>query len=205
MSNPEPDHVRHFAALELGRDNDHALSIIQISGDSALAPCYLNLSRKIKEPYAIVVGRLGDLLETVVLRSRVTLVVDTTVVGRPVVDRFGEYLGGYDLQFVKITDDEHESRDGNSWRVPKVDIVDSVRLLLQSGRLRFLPTTHGDEDPLRTALQNLQIGAEELLNGDYQLWREGDNGDEVLSVALACWAAIHPELSGRDVDRGVGR
>lgn len=204
MSNPEPDNTRHFAALELGRDKDHVLSIVQISGDSALAPCYLNLCRKIEEPYAVVVGRLRDLLEISMLRDRLTLVIDTTVVGRPILDRFKEYLSGYDLQFVRITDDEVESHDGNAWRVPKVDVVDSVRLLLQSGRLRFLAPADSGGESLQTSLKNFQIESADLLSGEYELWREDDDGGEVLSVALACWAAIHPELSDRGEDTGGG-
>jgi hypothetical protein len=200
MSNDEAKPLLYFVVLGLGRDNDHALAIVQTNGDPGWSPCNVTLCRKLDDTYAIVARNVRDLMSTPPMDERAVLILDTTVVGRPIVDRFRDYLAKYNLQVVKITNDDVESYDQDldvRW-VPKIDVVDSVRLLSQSDRLRYSIGTDDNAKTLENALENFQLGTEDLVSGNYNLWREGENGDRALAVALACWAAIHPAFSQPD-------
>jgi hypothetical protein len=113
------------------------------------------------------------------------LVIDATGVGRPVADLFIER--GRWLVPVLITSGAQATRDEfGYWHVPKVHLVSTVQILLQSKRLK-----------IARALPEAQTLVEELLsfeakittaaNATYGAWREGKHDDLVLGLALACW------------------
>ena len=88
---------------------------------------------------------------------------------------------------VTIHGGDQGSHEGNNYRVPKRDLVGTLQVLLQTGRLK-----------IADALPRAAILVQELLNfkvtidprtahDSYAAWREGQHDDLVLACALACW------------------
>ncbi len=79
------------------------------------------------------------------------------------------------------------TRIGVEYGVPKRDLVATLQLLLQSGRLQFaaeMPKL----DVLKEELRNFHVKINpETAHEGYSAWREGDHDDMVLSVSLAAW------------------
>ena len=122
-------------------------------------------------------------------QGQVTLAVDATGVGAPVIDMFrAAYLPVY-LQPIQITGGSEVSRDGDVARVPKRDLVSSSQVALQTGRLKIAPELP-DAQTLVRELQNFQVKISlETAHDSYGAWREGTHDDLVLAVALALWVA----------------
>jgi hypothetical protein len=88
---------------------------------------------------------------------------------------------------VLIHGGDKAAHEGNTWRVPKRDLVGSLQVLFQSGRLKIskkLPLA----SVLQTELMNFKVKIDPITAHDsYSAWREQDHDDLVLSVALAAW------------------
>ena len=88
---------------------------------------------------------------------------------------------------VTITGGDKGSREGGDWRVPKRELVSTVQVLLQGGRLKIaedLPNAA----VLIQELLNFRVKIELLTAHDsYGPWRERTHDDLVLATALACW------------------
>jgi len=135
-------------------------------------------------PYPKVITRTGDLLNSRAIRKRATLVADATGVGRPVIDMFDQ--AGLTPVAVTITGGDTVNRHGSNYRVPKRDLVSTLQVLLQSGRLKIakqLPEAKTLVDELLNFKVKITVNA----NDTYGTWREGVHDDLVLAVALACW------------------
>src|SRR5215213_8235568 len=131
------------------------------------------------------------------LDASVTLVVDQTGVGRPVVDLLRDAALPCRLVPVMITGGQtvSQTEEQVGWvkeigfHVPKRDLVGVLAVLLQSERIRVAQD-----------LPAAQLLVQELLNfrvkisltgrdsyGAGEDWREGAHDDLVLAVALAAW------------------
>jgi len=135
-------------------------------------------------PYPKVITRTGDLLNSRAIRKRATLVADATGVGRPVIDMFDQ--AGLTPVAVTITGGDTVNRHGSNYTVPKRDLVSTLQVLLQSGRLKIakqLPEAKALVDELLNFKVKITVNA----NDTYGSWREGVHDDLVLAVALACW------------------
>ena len=82
-----------------------------------------------------------------------------------------------------------DSGSGDDYRVPKRDLVSTLQVLFQAGRLKVA----GDLPEARTLTEELlnfkvTINAK-TAHDSYESWREGIHDDLVLAVALACWHA----------------
>ncbi len=78
------------------------------------------------------------------------------------------------------------TRQGFNLRVPKRDLVSSVAVLLQTGRLR-IPRNLPNADVLERELVRFRAKISLSGHDTYEAWREADHDDLVLAVALACW------------------
>src|SRR5215218_9893352 len=153
--------------------------------------------------YLEVVARVGQRVRALTaLDASVTLVVDQTGVGRPVVDLLRDaalpcrlvpimITGG---QTVTQTEEQHGWVKEIGFHVPKRDLVSVLAVLLQSQRMR-----------IAQELPAAQLLVQELLNfrvkisltgrdsyGAGEEWRDGAHDDLVLAVALATWYGEHP-------------
>jgi hypothetical protein len=119
--------------------------------------------------------------------QNITLVVDATGVGRPVIDMMR--AEGLDPVPVIITTGYSETRDGNWWHVPKRDLVAVPNVLLGKKQLKIVQGIPF-ADVLITELHNFRVKANIAGHDSYEAWREGDHDDLVLAVSLACWYAF---------------
>jgi hypothetical protein len=112
------------------------------------------------------------------------LAIDQTAVGEGVVEPFCQARPKAVLHAVVITGGHEISREG-AWRVPKMELVAAVQVLLQSHRLKFarLP----ERDVLVEELQTFKVKPTLAGNDSLEAWRETDHDDLVLAVALAAW------------------
>jgi hypothetical protein len=111
--------------------------------------------------------------------------VDQTGVGAPVVDLFEQ--AGLKPVGVLIHGGDKASHEGDSWRVPKRDLVGVLQVLLQTGRLKVASKLKLGP-VLSQEMLNFRVKIDPATAHDsYSAWREEDHDDLVLSVALAAW------------------
>jgi hypothetical protein len=115
------------------------------------------------------------------------LVCDATGVGRPCIDMLRDRHLPCQVIPCTISGGAHSSCDVNGWSVSKRELVSVVMVLLGQARLWIAaglelgPTLQGEFENFR---------AKVTASGGKQLevpWRQGQNDDLLLSVALACW------------------
>ena len=151
-------------------------------------------------PYTAVAEKVKRMQDAGPLRGARTFVVaDVTGVGLPVFEmlKAGGVTG---LKGVSIHGGDAVTRDGAVYRVPKRDLVSTLQVLTQQGRLKAadgLP----DWPVLRHEMQNFRAKINLASGHDgYEAWREGDHDDLVLSLAMACWLAEYrPPWDVRDL------
>lgn len=122
---------------------------------------------------------------------RVSLIVDATGVGKPVVDSLRSRVP---VHAVSIHGGDRVTSEGMDYRAPKRDLVGAAQVALQGGRLKIalgLP----ESETLRRELQNFRQTINPTTAHDsYSHFREGDHDDLVLAAALALW--FQQRLSG---------
>jgi hypothetical protein len=182
-----------YIGLDLGQAQDYtALTIIERKHFNYSQPReqyhVRHLERpKLGTPYPAIVEKVQDLVQSNKLLNQAALVVDATGVGAPVVDLFRK-IGLVPIA-ITITGGNAVTRERGGYRVPKRDLVTTLQVLFQSGRLK-----------VAAELPEARLLVEELLNfrvkinvrtahDSYEAWREGIHDDLVLAVALACWYA----------------
>ena len=137
-------------------------------------------------PYPEVVRRMTTLLRTPPLEGNAEVVVDATGVGAAVVEMLRE--AGLYFESVIITAGDKETREGNTYRVPKRDLIAAPQVLLQVRRLKIAAALP-EAETLIEELTQFRYEITRAGNDSYGTWREGDHDDLVLAVALAVWAA----------------
>ncbi|MFN7985903.1 MAG: hypothetical protein U0529_00410 [Thermoanaerobaculia bacterium] len=148
-----------------------------------------HLDRWRAEPYPRLVDRTREVLAR--LPDGTPLVLDVTAVGAAVVGLFDALRP----DLVRIVAAGAETRDGRTTRVPKRDLVGALAVLFETGRLRIaagLPHV----SVLTTELRRFRarVGPAPESADD---WRDRDEDDLVLAVALAAWhAERHAHVPG---------
>ncbi len=111
----------------------------------------------------------------------ITLIVDATGVGRPVVDSLREE--GLKPVPVTITPGLTVSYNDGEWHVPKRDLISAAIVMLGKKELRIAPGIKY-KDTLIRELQNFQVEINVATGHDsYAPWREGEHDDLVLSLS----------------------
>jgi len=134
--------------------------------------------------------RHGELQRISVERrnSRVRVVVDATGVGKPILDALRE--AGLRARGVIITGGETASRDGGIDRVPKRELVTTLQVALQAGRLQIaadLPLAETLLSEFRGFKVKITLNGHARFGNDVGAWREQDHDDLVLATALGTW------------------
>jgi hypothetical protein len=117
------------------------------------------------------------------------LVLDSTGVGRPVVDMFSE--AGVPTTNVTITAGMqalHRPEEPNEFHVPKRDLVAAVQKALRTRSLR-MSAALAEVDTLQTELGNFELKISQAGHDSYGAWRGGTHDDLVLALAVALWYA----------------
>jgi hypothetical protein len=189
----------YFCGLDLGQSADYsALVILERRGSSPQNYTFdcRHLHRwQLRTPYPeIVAGTVRWMNSEAVnksARERATLAVDKTGVGAPVTDLFKREKMHARLVPIVITGGDQVTKDGETVRVPKRNLVSGVSVALQTGKLKFseeLPLTK----TLTAELQNFKAKISDSGNDTYGAgaeWRTGNNDDLVLALAMALWTA----------------
>ena len=197
---------KFYVGLDLGQANDYtALSVLERlkpdEEENEAAYHVRHLERVRNVPYPQIVSKTTEIMQSPALAGNAALVVDQTGVGAPVVDLFRQ--AGLDLVGVLIHGGDKAAHEGDTWRVPKRDLVGTLQVLFQGGRLKI-----SSRLPLSAILQqellNFKVKIDPVTAHDsYSAWRDQDHDDLVLSVAMAAW---HGEQSaGGDVGWGTSR
>jgi hypothetical protein len=207
-----------IAGLDLGQSQDYsALAILEHAGPGHLP--YLpeqiwnirHLQRwELQTPYpAIVVDVMTMLDQPPLTESDVTLAIDMTGVGRPVVDLFRQALPKpagmawaeqappptrpVRLVPIQITGGNQVTRDSDVFNVPKRDLAGVVQVTLQARRLpaaRKLPALQVLMQELANFKAKISLAGHDTYGaGSGEEWRVGAHDDLVLAVAIALWAA----------------
>ena len=192
----------YFVGLDLGQSRDHtaiaAVERAELTGEwdpmafawrkvAALRLRYLE-RMPLGVLYPQMVARVRQVLQHPGLAGRCTLVVDSTGVGRPVVDLLYEAKLGCSITAVTITGGEGETAAGGYHGVPKRDLIIGLQVLLQQRKLQIAADLeHG---PLLVKeMSEMQVRVTPAGKEQYGTWREGQHDDLTFAVALACWGA----------------
>jgi hypothetical protein len=179
--------IKFFVGLDLGQSRDYtALSILErLKNDKECVYHVRHLERIRGAPYPSIVEKTDRIMQSPGLKGCASLVVDQTGVGAPVIDLFQQ--AGLEPVGVLIHGGDKASHEGQSWRVPKRDLVGVLQVLLQTerlkvaGKLKLGPV-------LSQEMLNFRVLIDPVTAHDsYSAWREADHDDLVLSVALAAW------------------
>lgn len=192
---PKP---RYVLGLDLGQAADYtALCVLEAHPTEDRPVLHVrHLDRWRGISYVDIVARVAR--GTMTLPENTTLVVDATGVGLAVVDLFRRARLRCALVPVSIHGGDKVARDQYGYRVPKRDLVGTVSVLLESGRLKVAAALiHAAT--LTAELRNFRVTINSATSHDsYAAWREADHDDLVLSVALAAWHADHFGGAGDD-------
>lgn len=136
-------------------------------------------------PYPQVVAHVTGLMRN--LPEPGTLVLDKTGVGAPVFDLF--VVAGLDPIGITITAGRTVGGEGRDLTVPKVDLVSTLIVGMQGGRLKIAPSL--DLAPtLARELENFKLKINpQTMHESFASWREAEHDDLVLAAALAVWTA----------------
>ena len=138
--------------------------------------------------YGAVATAVGELLAAEPLDDA-PVVVDVTAVGTEVLDLFREADPRPTVVPVFVTAGHQAEQSLNGgWLVPKKDLVTGLQLLLQGRRLA-IPAALPEADLLVRELGNFRAKVSLAANPLEAEWREGQDDDLVLAVALGCWQA----------------
>lgn len=183
-----------YLGLDLGQSNDYsALCIAERTGAGRDTYRYavpwlerFPLHTSYQKIVAGVAGRIHALGARRPAPS-IRLVVDSTGVGRPVVDLLRAERLPSVLSAVTITGGDQATHEGDDWSVPKRDLVSTAQVLLQGGRLKIAEALP-EAATLTRELLAFKVTISQAGHDSYAAWREGDHDDLVLATALALWA-----------------
>jgi hypothetical protein len=153
--------------------------------------------------YPDVVEGVASLMRQLPARRRMpTLTVDSTGVGKPVVDLI-RARGLFPIG-VSITAGDAVTRSAaDDWRIAKRVLVSGLQVALQTGRLQVAAAL-----PLTTILvrELSSFSAKISASGSasFEAWREADHDDLVLALAISVWHA-EERAKGYDLEALVGR
>jgi len=112
--------------------------------------------------------------------------VDVTAVGLPVLGLLHRHRVAARRRPVVATGEHHAQMDEmGGWLVPKMALISSLQVLLQSRRLKVAPSrpdAHSLVQELEPFRMKVTVSASET-----EEWREWPHDDLLLAVAVAAW------------------
>jgi len=196
----------YIVGVDLGQANDFtALSILEKHRDTTSTieqkgfepPTQITTTRnifhlrhlqrlKLGTGYPDVVNIVSTMLKSLPsAKNAPALVTDATGVGRPVIDMMQK--AGLRPIAITITSGHDENRVSSAeWRIPKRNLVSTLAVLLQSGRLKVAAGLT-EAEVFIAELSNFKVKISAAGHDSYDAWRESIHDDLVLSVALAAW------------------
>ncbi len=185
---PEPSGSAVYrVGLDLGAVDDYsACSVVEVAnveqpGEARYTVRHLERWR---QPYPEIIPKVIDIVRRLPPERRL-LLVDATGVGLPVLQLLR--LSELDLVGVTITGGDQVGHNAAGLTVPKVSLVSSLQVVMQTHRLKVASglsagRTLAAELQAFTRRQNPVTG-----RNQFATWREGEHDDLVLSVSMAVW------------------
>ena len=139
-------------------------------------------------PYPEVVHRIDALVRKLSETCYVVVAVDAGGPGMPVVDLLRKAHMPCTLNAVIITGGSLEARVHGVYTVPRKDLLQTIKLVLQTSQLRIPAEMPGSKDLLE------ELGTLKLTGG-------GDNHDDLaFALSLALWRARKGKTQGKSLD-----
>lgn len=176
---------QYFISVDLGQQNDYsAISVLELRQDKGFVSHLQRLPLGMAYPAQIeeikVVYNFVKRID-----KNPTLIVDFGGVGRAVSDMLTKE-GLFHIKF-QITGGDTPRVDGDNWSVPKKELIGSLLVALQTGKLKIIETLP-DSMTLIKELENFKMKVTKSANLTFEA-REGTNDDLVLSVAMAVYVS----------------
>jgi hypothetical protein len=185
-----------LAGLDLGQVGDPtALSVLEKTQDAergkALYHCHHLQRFPLGTEYTEISSRVATMFNSGPFAGHyVTLVVDGSGVGRPVVEMLKRCRMPVTLRPMVITGGYHWSKtDDGYYHVPKIDLVGCMKVAAPAGRL-LIATDIPERALLMKELRTFQVKISKGANEIYEA-REGAHDDLVLSIAMPVWFGEH--------------
>jgi hypothetical protein len=142
-------------------------------------------------PYPEVARRVAGIAERAGRQagSSVTVYLDATGVGQPVVDLVAERWRGGRLVAVYFTHGDRRTEDGGKVTLGKAYLVSKLQALLQTQRIHLPDSSEGRV--LAQELQDYEIRVGEDANDRYGAFRVGTHDDLVTALGLAVHCEPH--------------
>jgi hypothetical protein len=187
----------YYVGLDLGQRRDHsAIAVVERMElyRAYEAARFDHLRVRLLErvplgtPYPAVVERVRSIATHHEIAGQCVVVVDGTGVGAPVVDLLKQARLGCEVIAVTITGGEKASQSGNSWNVPKRDLLAGLQVLLEKGELKIARELR-EAGALVRELMDVRLTAK--ASGRFRMGAdgEGEHDDLVIALALGCWRA----------------
>jgi Terminase RNaseH-like domain len=140
-------------------------------------------------PYTELPGALETRLHEPPLTGCVTLAVDATGVGAPVIDHFRKHLPSIPLYAITITAGTTVTGSGQHPHVPKRDLISTSSVILEQRRLQVAENMRNTEALTDELLAYRRTTTER--GHDTYAAASGSHDDLVLALSLALWTAEH--------------
>jgi len=173
--------------VDLGQQNDYtAICILEVEAGESENLYNLRMIERLPldTKYTEVVERVKAIFASPQMIRPKTLVLDNTGVGRAVFDMFVK--AEMDPVGITITGGQEVNQTGREYRVPKRDLVMTLKVVYQNRRLRVAKDIREAETFVHE-LQSFRIKVSLGGHDSYEAWREQDHDDLVLAVAIAAW------------------
>ena len=199
-----PKHT--YVGLDLAKEQDRAALVVleywwrytgrrdAVSWDyERVLDCRVRQVRQFElgTSYLDVVKETVRVFDHTVFTYGATLVVDATGVGAAVVDMLRQALRGTKVALcpVVLTGGSRVSLTGSTYHVPKWEVFESLRHLMETGSVRMAARAAGME-VLRQELERLERTPR--ASGVDEVGGKRTGGDDVaMALALAAWRMLH--------------
>ena len=194
-----PEHQKHlYIGLDLGKRRDFsALAILEYHRQwDVVRNLILYTLDPVNEVTQLAIRQLkrlpletnytdvADTVRTLINKATrnydVTLIVDATGVGQPIVEMFEGLPPRATLVPVVITGAGSETKAKHEWRVPKQDLIAGLQVMLESEQLGIAQDLTFAPALLEELVEMRAIGAKTEAP-------HGEHDDLVIAVALAAW------------------
>ncbi len=194
---------RFVLGVDLGQANDYTALVVLERVENELDARHVE-RLPLGVSYPRQVERVAALVSSPQLAHDVLVAVDSTGVGRAVVDLLRAALVPVrtPLTAITITGGATASRDGSRWSVPKRDLIAAAQVALQTRQLKIaaaLPTAQLLADELAA----YRVTVSDDGRDTYGNGRETPNDDLVLALCIASYAATRPRRRRRITHVGL--
>jgi len=186
----------YIAGLDLGPPGEFtALAVVERAKGVSKQSTYDYAVRHLERfapgtPFTLVGDRVAAIFATPSMH-RGQLVIDQTGVGTEVGHLFCHQSIDAKLHAVIVTNGlAHEMGAHGIWRVPKMELVSLLQVLLQTRRL-MVASELAEAATLVKELTEFRAKLPTKGGEDLADWRERPHDDLVLSVAVAVWVGEH--------------